>query len=136
MATTLTILANDFSVAGVQAAGGQQFTFTPVNILFSTAAQSVVSRKQFTLTTGATGSGSTLIPDSVAGNGLRIDSSLNGWTSVTVANYPTGAISLPRPIHRDQPVRVSCVRPRPGCAWPASRAITWTGSTLRFRWAY
>ena len=95
MTTTLTIAADDFALAGTIPAVGAQFIITPVHVSINSTTDQIVSGKSFGVTVDATGAASTAIPDALAGNGLSIWSTLQGWVTVAVANYPTGTISLP-----------------------------------------
>ena len=84
MTTTLTIAAADFALAGTIPAVGAQFIITPVHVSINSTTDQIVSGKSFGVTVDATGAASTAIPDALAGNGLSIWSTLQGWVTVAV----------------------------------------------------
>jgi hypothetical protein len=91
--TKLTIAASDWGQLGLNPSEGE-ILFSPTSALLNTTTGVVETAKSWSVTVPAAGVVTTELPDAVVGRGIRIRFEQVGLSTVTVAGYPTGEISL------------------------------------------
>lgn len=92
MTTTLSISADDWSASGATPSEGTYFTFTPAEI--DSSGVRLLTATAWTIQLDELGEADTDLPPAQLGNGVFIASTADGWTTVAVAGYPDGEITL------------------------------------------